>query len=39
MYLEDLEAIDVEDTDVELLMVLLHGFIDALLHTHTRTHR
>lgn len=38
VYLEDLEAVDVEDTDVELLMVLLHGFIDALLHTHTYAH-
>lgn len=34
-YLEDLKAVDVEDTNVELLLVLLHGFIDALWHTHT----
>lgn len=34
VYLEDLEAVDVEDADVQLLLVLLHGFIDTLSHTH-----
>lgn len=33
LYLEDLEAVDVEDADVQLLLVLLHGFIDTLSHT------
>lgn len=35
-YLEDLEAVDVEDADVQLLLVLLHGFVDTLSHTHTQ---
>lgn len=30
LYLEDLEAVDVEDSDVELLLLLLHGFINTL---------
>lgn len=29
-YLEDLKAVDVEDSNVELLLVLLHGLVDAL---------
>lgn len=33
LYLEDLEAIDVEDSDVQILLVLLHGFINTLSHT------
>lgn len=34
VYLENLKAIDVQYANIELLMVLLHGFVDALSKTH-----
>lgn len=36
LHLEDLEAVDVEDSDVELLLLLLHGFINTLTQKQER---
>lgn len=38
VYLEDLEAVDVEDTDVEFLLVLLDGPVDTLQQTEAINH-
>lgn len=37
VYLEDLKAVNVQDANVEVFMVLLHGFVDALSKTHVHS--
>lgn len=35
-YLEDLKAVDVQNSNVELLLLLLHGLINTLRQRHRR---